>query len=225
MIFFRIRPIYCIFHLYPKPRRTAKHDTMSKYDPKLEYNRTLAGMGTTELIIGILMAIFGIFTVAAHDAAVDHYIKATIRSKTFDHYANPDLPPFDPATITVGFSFTYTSQGIWCGAAMIATGIFGLLVKGKPTKAIYTVNMILSVTTVHLAIASTVLSGIAVDRGFFNVALIVAHAFIGLLSAVSIAVTVTHAVYCYPGTFWSESTSTTYNSQTETTNFRSGTYA
>lgn len=196
---------------------------MSRYDPKQQYKRTIAGLGITELIIGILMVIFGIFTVAAHDAAVAHYVKETVRSKNIERVLlNPDAPPFDPATIILDDKFTYISQGIWCGAAMIATGILGLVVKSMPTKTVYTANMIMAVATVHMGIVSIVLSVFAVNRGFFNVALIVAHSFIGLLSAVVVAVSITHAVYCISGTCSSETSTATYNSQTETTSFKTG---
>lgn len=158
-----------------------------KSDSKNQYNRTVGGMGRTELIIGILMVIFGVFTVASHETATNHY-NHLLKSKVslVDKYP-------------VRSELTYTSQGIICGLAMIASGVFGILLKQNPSGNLYIANMVIAIVSAMAALLTTVLSIFAVNEAFFSEALIVSHAFIGLLGAVAIAVTLTHAVFCYYG--------------------------
>ncbi|XP_077974109.1 uncharacterized protein LOC120348153 [Styela clava] len=99
----------------------------------------------------------------------------------------------------IHYSITYASQGIWCGAIVIASGILGFKVRGKPFVCLYIANMIVSIVAscfmATLCIMSVICAGDIHPREG-NGGIIAVHCILANIGFAGMIICIIHIGYC-----------------------------
>ena len=106
-------------------------------------------------------------------------------------------------------TFTYTSQGIWCGVFMIIIGILGISVKKNPSKCMYVANMTMAIVVACISFTGFVLSGFAAGTSYFSTNLIIIHSIITIICLAVMIITIVHSAFCCSGVCYRSNSSST----------------
>lgn len=94
--------------------------------------------------------------------------------------------------------FTFISQGLWCGAFLIVTGVLGVTAKKKPTAQMLTINMATSIISSILMGVFFILSVLAgITSSNANVTAM--HFVMAVLSVGGLTISVLHSAFCCAG--------------------------
>ncbi|XP_077974213.1 uncharacterized protein LOC144429862 [Styela clava] len=155
---------------------------------RAKYKLVLYQLGVTEIILGVLSVVLCIVTLIIANT-----------KKTYVHhdfYGNRNVRRI------MYSDTTFASHGIWCGAIVIASGILGFKVRGKPSVFLYNANMIVSIVAscfmATLCILSVICARDTYPRGD-NGGIIGIHCILAGIGFAGMIICIIHSSYCGSG--------------------------
>lgn len=158
--------------------------------------RILLKLGIIEIVFAAISISIAIgVAYLATDRHLKRHFSATV-DKSNLHYADYQFGD----SCYGAMSSSYMSQGIWCGVFAVITGILGIFVNYKTSKAVFFVNFVMATMTATAVCGGVVFSGFAASFSeSCSSELVVLNLSVALLCFSTVIITIAHAYYSCRG--------------------------
>ncbi|XP_077973923.1 uncharacterized protein LOC144429639 [Styela clava] len=156
--------------------------------PRKKYKNVLFYLGSVEIILAVLCAIFCVVTLIL-GAINSSYIRRDFWNDRIGEYR-----------ITYGTNTV--AHGIWCGAVLLVSGILGIKTQHHTSPCMYRANMTFSIFAAIFMVFLIVLSIVSIFTVYprsYNYIVMPFHIILAILGFIGMIICITHAAFCCAG--------------------------
>nr|XP_039274200.1 uncharacterized protein LOC120348140 isoform X1 [Styela clava]XP_039274201.1 uncharacterized protein LOC120348140 isoform X2 [Styela clava] len=159
-----------------------------KLKPRKKYKNVLFYLGTVEIILAVLCAIFCVVTLIL-----------AVRNSSY-LYQNFYNDQYYTYRITNGTNAV--GHGIWCGAVLLVSGILGIKTKHHTSPCMYRANMTFSILAAIFMLILIVLSIVSIVTVYprsYSYIVMPFHVILAILGFIGMIISIIHAALCCAG--------------------------